>query len=604
MSSETQSLELVERVRTRTTALYYQNLALGQMTSFLLSGLLAASAGAERLDRGLAWWAAMSILSVARLASGRQYAMEAPEHRGNRLWRDLAVWSSGVAGIGWATGAVLFMRGAPVETQVFVAFVIAGLVAGSVPILAAVRRAHLLFSAPPVLAVAVMCLVQWESPILRLLLGCALLFLAVMARSARTFAQVVTESIQTGIERLHLIEELERSRDAAQAASLAKNRFLATMSHELRTPMNGVLGMAQVLLTPGISGAERDECARTILSSGSVLLAQLNDVLDLSRIEAGKFHLASSGFRPAEVAREIVAVFDGQARQKGVSLRQEWQGAADAMYESDPVRVRQMLMNLVNNAVKFTRQGEVEVVARELAEGGSRWLEFSVRDTGIGISAAGQARLFEPFSQIDSSDTRAFGGSGLGLSIVRQLAQLLGGSAGLESEMGRGSRFWFRIPAVPARPSLPVAPVREDAPPVPSAAAGPLHALIAEDLPVNRKVLEKMLERLGCTSESVEDGEAAVERATGEPGRFAILFMDCQMPRMDGYEATARIRAWEREGGHSRLPIVAVSAAAYQDDIARCLEAGMDDFLAKPLAIDSLGAALAKWSRRPQLANA
>jgi len=601
LSSEAQSLEIVERVRTRTTALYYQNLALGQATSFLLSGLLAASAGGERLDRGLGWWVAMSLLSVARLVSGRKYARSTIEHRADRLWRDLAVWSSAAAGAGWAAGAILFMRGAPVETQVFIAFVIAGVVAGSVPILAAVQRAYFLFSAPPVLAVAVMCLVQWETPILRLLVGCALLFLAVMARTARTFAQVVTESIRTGIERLHLIGELERSRDAAQAASLAKNRFLATMSHELRTPMNGVLGMAQVLLTPGISGPERDECARTILSSGSVLLAQLNDVLDLSRIEAGKFRLASSGFRPAEVTREIVAVFDGQARQKGVSLRQEWRGAAEALYESDSVRVRQMLMNLVNNAVKFTHEGEVEVVACEVAEGGSRWLEFSVRDTGIGIPAAGQARLFEPFSQIDSSDTRAFGGSGLGLSIVRQLAQLLGGSVGLESEVGRGSRFWFRIPAVP---SGAPAPPRLEAPPEAPAGAAALHALIAEDLPVNRKVLEKMLERLGCTSESVDDGEAAVQRATGEPGRFAILFMDCQMPRMDGYEATARIRDWERASGHSRLPIVAVSAAAYQDDITRCLEAGMDDFLAKPLAIDSLGAALAKWSRRTQLANA
>jgi signal transduction histidine kinase len=498
---------------------------------------------------------------------------------------------------------------APLEQQIYVAFLVSGVVAGAVPLLAAVPAAFVIFCVPPVTVVMVETAIQGDSPLLRMVSIMSVLFLFTMIRSSRSFADAMDDSIRKGLAQHRLARELERSRDAAQQASLAKSRFLATMSHELRTPMNGVLGMSQILLEPGLTSAERDECVRTIHSSGHVLLAQLNDILDLTRIEAGRLPISHADFDPAQVCREVIAIFQAQARGKGIDLRGEWTGDAGARYRSDPIRLRQMLMNLVNNAVKFTKAGEVDVVARCWTDAwNGAWLEFAVRDTGIGIAADDQAMLFQPFSQVDNSDTRSFGGTGLGLSIVRQLAELLGGGVGLQSEPGRGSRFWFRVPAIAALapPATVEQPPEAAAPPEPEhgPASDPpeaprerfvAHVLIVEDVAVNRKVVQGMLRKLGCTSHWVEDGIEAVEEFLRRPQDYDLVLMDCQMPRMDGYEATARIRAWELQQGRARIGIVAISAAAYQDDIRRCHASGMDDFLPKPIAIEELGKALQRW---------
>ncbi|MGE5467076.1 MAG: ATP-binding protein [Ignavibacteria bacterium] len=393
-------------------------------------------------------------------------------------------------------------------------------------------------------------------------------------------------------------EDMLRAKTAAEAANVAKSRFLATMSHEIRTPLNGVLGTAQLLLRPGLTEEERAEYARIIIGSGQTLLTLLNDILDLSKIEAGKFELRDSAFQPDALIRETAALFAEQAAEKGLRLEAAWQGVDADCYIGDSDRLRQMLSNLIGNAVKFTRSGTVRIDGRETeATADAVVLEVSVRDTGIGIPAEKQALLFRPFSQIDASITREFGGSGLGLSIVQNLASMMGGTVGVDSRPGEGSRFWFRVPVrrVAADGDRPQA-----APAAPKASQRPAVdrlVLVVEDNVVNCRVVEAMLKRHGVRSESAENGQAAVDRimAGCSPD---LLLMDCQMPVMDGYEATRRIREWIRTTGRPSFPIVALTADAFEEDRQHAIDAGMDGFLTKPIVMEELQAALDRWLAR------
>jgi PAS domain S-box-containing protein len=391
---------------------------------------------------------------------------------------------------------------------------------------------------------------------------------------------------------------LERALDIAHSATRAKSDFLATMSHELRTPLNGVLGMAQLLQLPHISEAERVEYAQTIVKSGHVLLNLLNDLLDLSKIEAGHMTLEHQTFGLTGLVNDTVKSFEEPARRKGISVTVDTAGVQRDIYRGDAHKLRQMLSNYLGNAIKFTPQGEVCVKVTEHQDMAQRsLLAFSVIDNGIGIAPEKQSRLFKPFTQGDSSTTREFGGTGLGLSIVARMAELMGGSVGLHSEPGLGSRFWFRVPvewgADNTAGALPPTDTKNpDKGQTEAAPAG--HLLVAEDNLVNRIVIGAMLKKLGLTADFAEDGQAAVA-AVMKGTLYHLVLMDIQMPTMDGLEATRRIRKWEGEQGLPRTTVLALSAGVFDDDRQRCLEAGMDDFLAKPIHLANLSKALKQW---------
>ena len=391
--------------------------------------------------------------------------------------------------------------------------------------------------------------------------------------------------------------ELTAARDDAESANLAKSRFLATMSHEIRTPMNAVLGMAQVLMQSGISEANRLDYARTIFDSGQTLLALLNDILDLSKIEAGKVDLESIALAPAQLIGETLTLFAQTARAKGLSIEADWLGV-EQRYLGDANRLRQMLSNLVGNAIKFTPRGSIRIEASEVASTGqSATLEFSVRDSGIGIAQDKQALLFQSFSQADSSTTRNYGGTGLGLSIVRTLARAMGGEAGVQSEAGVGSRFWFRVQVGLLEAIAPSFQSQAEfgaslGAAQPSQLSG--RVLVIEDNPVNQKVIRVLLEQIGLETVLADDGQQALDALMG--GEKAQLIMtDLQMPAMDGYAVAQNIRQWEAQTQCKRHPIVALSADAHSGVRPRCLAAGMDEVLSKPVLQGDLWLALSKW---------
>ncbi|HEV7735586.1 MAG TPA: ATP-binding protein [Candidatus Binatia bacterium] len=385
-------------------------------------------------------------------------------------------------------------------------------------------------------------------------------------------------------ERRAAEEEARGARDAALAAARTKATFLATMSHELRTPMNGILGMSRLALDCEM-GAEAREHVQTVQSSAEALLTVINDVLDFSKIESGKLTLERVPFAIRRLVTETLRAFAPLCGDKGLALGADIDGAVPDALVGDPGRLRQVLVNLVGNAVKFTAEGAVRVTIGCSLDDEDVAVRVAVEDTGIGIDPAKQAHVFDAFTQADDSTARRFGGTGLGLAISRQLVELMGGCLAVDSTPGRGSSFHFTARFGRALPGALTEPATTDAPQF----VRPLRILLAEDNPVNQLLARRLLEKRGHTVILAGDGREALLRWRTEG--VDLILMDVQMPTMDGLEATARLRAAEAATGR-HVRIVAMTANAMEGDRERCIAAGMDDYLTKPIDLRALDRAL------------
>jgi signal transduction histidine kinase/CheY-like chemotaxis protein len=408
-------------------------------------------------------------------------------------------------------------------------------------------------------------------------------------RRNRLFSIGLGASIVVAILLVWQLFRVQRANRAARAsqkeaehANAAKSEFLANMSHEIRTPLNGIIGMTELVLDGPLTEEKRADL-EVVRSSGESLLNIISDVLDFSKIEAGQMTIAEAPFALQPLVWEILMLFTARARQKNLEFRLNYDPALPEWVLGDAGRIRQIVMNLVSNALKFTDTGSVTIQAekhhRTYAD---VHLRISIRDSGIGIPEEQRHRLFAKFTQLDTSAARKYGGTGLGLAISKRLAELMGGSVDFSSRSGTGSTFWFdvtlRIASAPRpRKVDPVSPalgVREVRPRI----------LVAEDNAVNQRLMVRCLEKLGCEVDVASNGVEALQK--WRQSLYNLVLMDCQMPEMDGYEATAQIRS--REQGSSRTPIVAITAHAMSGDRERCLQAGMDDYLSKPIDLERL----------------
>jgi signal transduction histidine kinase/ActR/RegA family two-component response regulator len=544
----------------------------------------------------LTWFAARALVAALRCGDALSFLRARPGPDQLEPWRQRYLALLSLDALTWGAMGWYFHTPALPELDGIILSSIIGLGAIGMFALGGVTRAHLLFSGISFAPLALYLGLQntpagWFS-----LLGLGL-FLGVSLLESRRIEARSAELLRLRFEHAHIAEQRQQALQSAEQSSTSKSRFVAVMSHEIRTPLNGILGMTQLLERSNLDAQQREQ-VDIVRRSGRHLLTLVNDILDLARIESGKLVVEAHALELGEAVDDVCRLLSQTAKEKGLAFDYRLAPGLPRLIMGDAPRIKQVLHNLIGNAIKFTERGSVSVeVSTVLDMRAGTLLHVAVRDTGAGIPADQMERVFAPFEQADNTKPRQHEGSGLGLTISRELARAMGGDLRCASMPGQGSVFEFTLP-LQAGPTAVAPPVLSGSQPLPALRG---RVLLVDDSAVNLLVASTMLERCGLTVDQAENGRDALQRMQATP--YDLVLMDCQMPEMNGFEATQAWRQHEaREALRTRIPIVALTASAVNSDRERCIQCGMDDYLVKPFEMDDLTTLVQRYLPGPAAA--